>query len=149
MKILLVFLVLLISGCSVPVTNPEVTVIKTNLIGLDTSGFELEFLLQVQNPNSFAVTLNGYNYNLQVMALPIAKGGGRDKTEFKANSSTDIRIPVRVEYSDLVEIIKRLPDPERIPYRLNAGLELDTPVGEMLLPLDKSATFAIPQEYRP
>ncbi|KAF0217711.1 MAG: water stress/hypersensitive response [Geobacteraceae bacterium] len=149
MKKLLVLLVLFLSGCTILVTDPEVTVRNASIVGLDTKGFELEFYLTVKNPNSFGVTLKGYNYDLQVMTLPIAKGGARNRVEFKAGSTTDVRLPVRVEFSDLLEILKRRPDFDRIPYRLNAGLELDTPLGELLVPLDKSDTFAVPQEYRP
>lgn len=149
MKKLLIFLVLFLSGCSMLVTDPEVTVRNASIVGVDTKGFELEFYLTVKNPNSYGVTLKGYNYDLQVMTLPIAKGGARDTVEFKAGSSTDLRLPVRIEYRDLLEILKRRPDPDRVPYRLKAGLELDTPVGELLVPLDKSSTFSVPQEYRP
>lgn len=149
MKRLLLLLLLFLSGCSLLVADPEVTVQKASIVGLDSSGFELEFYLTVKNPNPYGIALKGYNYDLRVMTLPIAKGGARDAVEFKAGSTTDMRLPVRIEYRDLLEILKRRPDPDRIPYRLSAGLELDTPVGEVLVPLDKSSTFAIPKEYRP
>ena len=149
MKKLLVFFALFLAGCSLLVADPEVTVRNASVVGLDSKGFELEFYLTVKNPNPYGVALKGYSYNLQVMTLPIARGGARDAVEFKAGSTTDVRLPVRVEFRDILEILKRRPDFDRIPYRLCAGLELDTPVGEVLVPLDKSATFAVPKEYRP
>ncbi|SNB44651.1 LEA type 2 family protein [Geobacter sp. DSM 9736] len=148
LPVILLFLFLL-TACSSLVSDPDVRVSRVNVVGFDSSGLDLEFYLNVSNPNSFGVTLQGYSYDVQVMALPVARGGARERVEFKAESMTDMRLPVRVQYRDLLEVIKRRPDPDRIPYRLNAGLDLDTPVGRMNVPIDRTATFAVPEEYRP
>jgi LEA14-like dessication related protein len=137
------------AACTMFVKEPEVKLQRLNVIGVDTKGADLELFLNVNNPNSFSVAMTGYSYDLQVMALPVAKGGSRNKVEFRGKTDTDIRLPVRVEYGTLWEILKRRPDPDKVPYHLQAGFELDTPVGEMLVPLDRKETFSIPKEYRP
>lgn len=149
MKNFLILVFLLLTGCSSFLESPRVTVKNVNLVGLDTNGVELEFYLGVNNPNPFAVTLKGYSYDVQVLTLPVAKGGSREPVRFDPRSETDMRLPVRVKYSDLMEILKRRPDPDKIPYRLNAGLELDSALGSFLVPVEKSDTFAIPEQYRP
>ena len=149
MRYVVFLLVLCITGCTGLLTSPEVIVDKVNIIGIDSKGLDLEFYLTITNPNPFVVTMNGYSYDVQVMTLPVAKGGSRDRVEFGANAATDMRLPVRVHYGDMVEILKRRPDPDRIPYRLKAGLELDSSMGEILVPFEKNATFSVPPEYRP
>lgn len=109
----------------------------------------MELYLTVDNPNRFDVKLLGYNYDLTVMALPVAKGGGRDAITFPGKEVTDVRIPVRVAYSDMWEILKRRPDPDGVPYQLEAGLELDTPAGVMTVPVHKKGTYVVPQKFRP
>ena len=98
--------------------------------------------------NPFDITLQGYSYNLNIMALPLAKGGAREQIRFRANDATDIRIPIRISYSDVIEILKRKPDPDKIPYHVTAGLDIETPVGQMTVPIDRKGTYAIPEEYR-
>ncbi|WP_085813630.1 LEA type 2 family protein [Geoanaerobacter pelophilus] len=149
-KILFLLLaVVALSGCTSFVTHPVVTVEDLNVVSLDPTGAGMELYLKVKNPNSFDVKLEGYSYDLRVMALPLAKGGAREEVNFPAGGEADFRIPIRISYQDMIEILKRKPDPDRIPYQLAAGLELETPVGEMTVPVQRTGTYAIPKEYRP
>lgn len=146
---LLICAAFLLCSCSVFVSDPQVTLKDVNVVGVDTGGVEIEFYLSVKNNNPFDLKLMGYNYDLRVMALPTASGGSRETLEFKAGKSADMRIPVRLSLSSLLEILKRRPDPNAIPYNIVAGLELDTPVGAVTVPVDHSGAFAVPQNYRP
>ena len=139
---------LLITGCSLLVTKPEIAVKSVNIAGVDREGVKMDFLLAVTNPNSCGLKLTGYNYNLLVSDLPLAKGENHDAVEFNSNTTTDFLMPVRITFRDLLEILKRRPDPENIPYRLTAGLDLHTPFGRVAIPVDKNGTFAVPQKYR-
>ncbi|GFO68299.1 WHy domain-containing lipoprotein [Geomonas limicola] len=145
----LVVLVLLLSGCTLFVKEPQVAVRDLNVVSLDPAGLGMELYLTVNNPNSFDVRLLGYSYDLKVMALPLAKGGARDEVRFAANSETGLRIPVKIGYNELIEILKRIPDPDHIPYALSAGLELETPVGQRNIPVNRTGTYAVPPQYRP
>lgn len=148
-KILILLLLLVtVSGCG-GVLNPQITMQDLNVVSLDTSGAGMELFLRVKNPNKFDILLKGYSYDLKVMALPLAKGGAREEVRIPGRAETDLRIPIRVGFSDLLEILKRKPDPDRIPYQLAAGLDLDTPVGQVTVPFSRTGTYAIPQKYRP
>ena len=83
------------------------------------------------------------------MTLPVARGGQQETVVFRAGAETDVRLPVRVRYTDLVEVLKRRPDPDHIPYLMTARLQVQTPVGEMLIPLEKSDSFSVPEPLRP
>jgi LEA14-like dessication related protein len=142
-------LCVLLTGCATAIQPPVVTIKKAGVIGLDTSGIDIEFFLGISNPNTFDLSLLGYTFDLRVMDLPFSAGGKQETTRFPAGKETGIRLPVRLTYGDLLEIIKRSPDPDRIPYRLNSLLYLDTPLGDMTLPVEKTAVMAIPEQYRP
>jgi LEA14-like dessication related protein len=148
MKMLVLLGFLLITGCSLLVTKPEIAVKSVNIAGVDREGVKMDFLLAVTNPNSYGLKLTGYTYNLLVSDLPLAKGENHDVVEFSGNTTTDFRLPVRITFRDLLEILKRRPDPENIPYRLTAGLDLHAPFGRVAIPVDKNGTFAVPQKYR-
>jgi LEA14-like dessication related protein len=146
----LVISLFMLTGCSLFITAPSVQVKDVGIVGLDSNGVEIELLLAVTNPNPYRVKLTGYNYDLKVMALPLAKGGGRETLDFQGGGTvTDLRLPVRVSLSTLYELLKRRPDPDNIPYTLDAGLELDSPLGVHAIPVEKRGTFKVPERYRP
>lgn len=140
---------MLMCGCSLVFREPEVNVARTNIIGLDTAGADLECALAISNPNSYDLTLLGYTYDLRVMTLPLASGGRQEPLAIPAGKQTDMLLPIRIKYGDLLEILKRRPDLDRIPYRLQARLQIDTPLGVMNIPVDRSETFKAPENFRP
>jgi len=145
----LLSVILLLNGCSLFMSKPEIAVKGVEIASVNRAGVEMDFLIAVTNPNSYSLKLTGYSYNLSVSALPLAKGENHEVVEFSGNTTTAIRLPVRVTFQDLLEILKRRPDPEHIPYQLTAGLDLQTPFGYVVIPVDKSGTFAVPQKFRP
>jgi len=145
----LLLLFILLTGCTRFVNEPVVTVQDLNVVSLDPAGAGMELYLKVTNTNSFDVRLLGYSYDLKVMAIPLAKGGAREEIKFPAGGVTDLRIPIRVSYGDLLELFKRKLDPDKVPYQLAAGLDLETPLGQLIVPVNRSGTYAIPKQYRP
>jgi LEA14-like dessication related protein len=142
-------LIVMLSGCASLVQAPRVTLKETSLIGLDTSGIDIEFHLGVTNPNSFDLSLLGYTYDLLVLARPLSTGGMQETILFPAGEETGMRLPIRMKFTDLLEIINNAPDPDKIPYQLNSILHLKTPLGEMSVPLEKNSLLSIPEQYRP
>jgi LEA14-like dessication related protein len=149
LKRLLLFPLILLTGCSLFVKTPVVSVKDVTLVGLDGAGARLEVLLGVTNPNAYHISLQGYTYALQVMDVHLASGEARQYLEFAPHGTADVRIPVQVAFRDLFDILKRRPDMDHVPYRIKAGLDVKLPVGSLAVPLDKSGTFAIPLKYRP
>lgn len=140
---------LVFSGCASLVKTPQVTVRSTDIVSVDTSGFDIELLIGVENRNVFDVSLVGYTYDLQVMSIPFSSGGLQKGVLFPAGQTVDVRLPFRVRHSDLLGIFTRKPDLDHIPYRVDARLNLDTPVGEIVIPVKKSDTVSVPAAYRP
>ena len=149
MKKLLFLALLLVTSCSMIVEKPTVNLKDVRFAGLDSDGVSIDFLLSVTNANSFDLPLNGYAYDVRLMALPLARGESKDSITFYGNSSSDMLIPVRIAYSDVVEILKRRPGLKEIPYQLNADLNVVTPVGNVKVPVRKDGTLSVPEKYRP
>jgi LEA14-like dessication related protein len=137
------------SGCVAFVQNPRITVHSTNVVGVDTAGFDIELLVGVENPNSFDISLLSYTYDLQIMAVPFSSGGLQKGVLFPAGQKVGVRLPFRVHHSDLLGIIRRRPDLDRLPYTLDARLNLSSPFGEIVIPVKKSDTISVPEAYRP
>jgi len=140
---------ILLSACSLIFTAPEVSLKDVKIVGLDGGGLMLDVYLSLKNPNSADITLKGYSYDLKALDLPVAKGGARETTVFHGHTTTEIVLPVRLTYADVAELIRHHPDPDHIPYRLAAGIEVETPLGDRTIPVEKSGIFKIPEKYRP
>ena len=144
-----VLLLALLSGCSTFIQQPRIAIKGTSLVGLDSSGIDVEFHLGISNPNIFDLALIGYTYDLSVMTLPLLTGGTQESVIFPAGKDTDLRLPVHLKFSNLLEILKLQPDPDKLPYRMNARLHLKNPLGEMVIPVEINDTLNVPEQYRP
>lgn len=149
MKTMLLFALLLATSCSMIVEKPQVNLTDVRIAGLDSEGVSIDFLLTVNNPNSFDLPLKGYVYDVRLMALPLARGESRDSVTFGGKSATEMLIPVRIAYSDVMEILKRRPGLKEIPYQLNANLDMGTPIGSFKVPVSKGGVLSVPEQYRP
>jgi LEA14-like dessication related protein len=139
----------LLSGCTALVQEPRVAYKDATLSGLDTSGIDVDFLLGITNPNSFDLSLLGYTYELQVQTLPLSAGDLQKTVIFPAGKETDLQVPVHLKFADLLRIIRQSSDPDRIPCLINARLKLKTPLGDMLIPVEKQIVLTLPEQYRP
>jgi LEA14-like dessication related protein len=131
------------------IKKPEVAIKTVTLTGVDRGGIEMEFLLAVNNPNSYKLKFIGYTYNLFMSALPLASGENHDVVEFAGNTIIDIKLPTRIAFRDLLDVLKNSPDFDHIPYQLKAGLDVQAPFGRTVIPVDKTGTFAVPRQYQP
>jgi LEA14-like dessication related protein len=149
MKKLLFLPLLLLTACSMIVEKPKVNLSDVRFAGLDGDGVSVDFILTVTNPNSFDLPLNGYSYTVRMMALPLAGGESKDPVIFAGKTATDVLIPVRLKYNDVLQILKRRPGLNEIPYQLTADLAVGTPIGDISVPVRKSGVVAVPEQYRP
>lgn len=147
--VLAILALMALSACASLVKEPRVTVRSANIVGVDTAGLDIELLISVENQNPFDVSLLSYAYDLQVMSVPLSSGGMQRGFLFPSGRPVDVRLPLRVHHGDLLGIIKRRPDLDRIPYSLDARLNLGTPLGELVIPLKRSDTVSVPEAYRP
>jgi LEA14-like dessication related protein len=133
MKILLFLTLFLLSGCTVFMAKPEVTMKNVKMVGLDSKDMELDFYFSVKNPNSFDLRLEDYSYDVRIISLPLAKGNAKTSYDFYANSTTDLLIPVKIPYNNLLQIFKRNPSPDAIPYQIHAELTVSRGIGSMTI----------------
>jgi LEA14-like dessication related protein len=147
--LLLLLTFIALAGCSSFVKEPVVTVKDLKVVSLDAAGAGMELSLAVKNPNPYDIKLLGFSYDLKVMSLPLTKGGAREEIKFPSHEETEVKIPIRIPYGDLLEILKRMPNPDAVPYQLAAGLDLDSPLGQLSVPVSRSGTYMIPKRYRP
>ena len=142
-------ILLFASGCTLLAEKPVVTVKNIGINSLDAGGVDLDLVLAVDNPNPFSITMTRYKYNLLIQGTPFVNGGEQRTVEFAGRGSTDLHLPVRVPIKSLLEILKQKPDPDKIPYDLNAEIEVKSTLLSKVFPVKSAGTVALPKEYRP
>jgi LEA14-like dessication related protein len=149
--LLLVIAALALGGCagSPLFQNPTVSFDGLKVTGAGSEGLDLVVDLQVQNPNIFPVTVRGYRYALTVTGLPFGSGREQNEVTLVPQSATRVQIPARIPFAAILQLLENRLDPDRIPYGLDAVLELSTPFGAQRLPVNHSGLFSVPQKYRP
>ena len=142
-------MLVLLSGCATLVRQPGVTIKDAGLAGLDASGVDVNLHLGITNPNPFDLSLLKYSYELRVQTLPLSTGSLQQAVAFPAGKETELRVPVHLNFADLLRIIRHTSDPDNIPCRITARLQIQTPLGEMIIPVEEQAVLSVPEQYRP
>ena len=148
MKKLLFLSLLFLTACAMAVEKPTVKIKDVRFAGVDGRGVSLDFLLDVTNPNSFDLPLHGYTYDVSLMAVPLVRGESKESQTLYGKASTDMLIPVRISYADVLKIVQRTPGLKELPYQLNADLSLGTPLGNIAVPVRTGGTVTIPKQYQ-
>jgi len=145
-KYLFIGSLLFLTGCSLFFTKPSVTFRELKVIDIDSRGMTLALLLNVNNPNSYEIRLDGYNFTMKILDLPLASGEQKAVVQFPGQKATDVLVPMRVTYGNVLDIVMKRPNPTSIPYQLEAGLDIVTPVGTLNFPVTTSGTIAVPRD---
>jgi LEA14-like dessication related protein len=147
--IVLLLLGTMLSGCSLMLRTPTVKCSEVNITGLGSEGVDLEVALQVENPNNFPVVVHGYHYALTVMDIPFSSGSEMREVTLHPGTSTQVLLPLRVPLGSIIDLLAKGPDPDRVPYGLEAVLDVSTPFVARQVPVKSSGRFAVPPKYRP
>ena len=95
---LFLILPLLLSSCAVMeslnVSKPNVSVSDVNITGITFDGVDFAVELQVENPNSVALTLGSYSYNLGIQDAQLLSGEEQAGLSVPAGGSQLVRIPL-------------------------------------------------------
>ncbi|MCG7871407.1 MAG: LEA type 2 family protein [Candidatus Thiodiazotropha lotti] len=152
--ITLLFLVLLFQGCSslqqaeqlMTGIAPTGEVKGVKLSGLDLRGIDLLFDVEVDNPNPVAITLDGLDYDLQLLNRRFLKGQQAMGMSLAADGKSQVKLPVRMEFEQLLKQYSELSKRDDVPYQLDLGLGVDVPLlGRVRLPVSYQGVLPVPK----
>jgi len=104
---------------------------------LGLGGGRVAVLLELHNPNAYALTATGARYRLFVAdSLPVGNGASTDTVRVAAHDSALVRLPLDVQWSQLraagVDVLRA----GSARYRIAGDVEVATPVGTYAVPLE-------------
>jgi LEA14-like dessication related protein len=139
-------------GCvSLPLLakKPGVKKVSVSLVGLDFRKLDLRFDVEVDNASAGLLAVSGYDYDLTIEGRPFLKGQSDLGFELKPHAVTTIPLPVSIKLADLFRHLASLVGRSDAAYRITAGFQIKTPVGEVRLPFQKEGRLPLFPSKRP
>ena len=144
---------LLLSGCAavqqaLNIENPRYTIrdIRPRVdiaIPLSASSIDIDFNLEVDNPNSVGLRLDQLDFDLFINDTRVLDSTSRQELNIPANGIGDVQLQTRIGYqnvrnlwSEIVDIVRG----QRARYELRGNAYYDTPVGRLKFPVTVYST---------
>jgi LEA14-like dessication related protein len=145
-KLALVTTTLVLAACSAlgrqAFQNPVVNLRDVRVLGLGTTGGNLEVHLSVYNPNNFRLDATRLTYRVFVGdSVRMANGALDTRTTMQAGDSTIVRVPVSFTYSGLGAAATQLLRTGAVNYRVAGDVTVGSVVGNFTVPYSASGTF--------
>lgn len=135
-------------GCqNLSLEKPTVAVKGMSVKDVNTSGFTMNFDLDVANPNSVELPVANADYKLAIAGVQLIDGKAKPDGVIPAKGKRAVAVPVTLTYENLLAAKSALAKSGgNIEYALDAGLALDTGaplLGNLRVPFKYSGTLPL------
>lgn len=121
--------------------QPVVTFKDLRVNGLGLQGGSLDVVLNVYNPNRFALNATRLTYQLMVDSVPLGTGALDDRFVVQRGDSSTVRLPVTFTYAGLGTAGRQLLQSGTVNYRVLGDVTVATPLGSFTRPYDRTGHF--------
>jgi len=145
-KLAVVAIALTLTGCSAlgraVFQNPVVSLRDVRVLGLGTTGGQLEVQLGVYNPNEYRLDATRLTYRVFVGdSVGVASGALDTQTTVQAGDSTIVRVPIAFTYSGIGAAALQLMRTGSVTYRVGGDVTVGSPVGNFTVPYSTTGQF--------
>lgn len=146
-------LALLLSGCAalgraLNIENPRYSIrdIRPRVdiaLPLSASSIDIDFALEVDNPNSVGLNLSQLDFNLLINDTRVLDSVSRERFRIPANGVGQVNLQTRIGYQNIRTLWNEIVDivrGQRARYELRGTAHYDTPVGRLQFPVTVYAT---------
>ncbi len=121
---------------------PKINLGSLKLANLSLTKADFEVELGIENPNSFGLNLNNFNYNLELNGLTAIGGKLAQEVDISDKSSSKVVLPFSVNLLQLGAAAKKaIVDGESFEYSLNGNANVGSS-----LPLFKPSNFSFDRD---
>ena len=122
--------------------NPVVNLRDVRVLGLGTTGGQLEVALGVYNPNQYRLDATRLTYQVFIGdSVGLANGALDTRTTVQAGDSTIVKIPVSFTYSGLGAAATQLLRTGAVNYKVNGDVTVGSVVGNFTVPYSTTGQF--------
>jgi LEA14-like dessication related protein len=141
-------LALLLSGCAalqsaLNIENPRYNIRNIHpridiAIPLSASSIDIDFALEVDNPNSVGLRLDQIDFNLFINDSRVLDSISQQNINIPANGRGDVQLRTRIGYQNIRSLWSEIVDMvrgERARYEIRGNAYYQTPVGRLKFPV--------------
>lgn len=134
----------LLSSCAAlkkHVSKPSVAYQDYKLTNVSLQDASVNFYLQLNNPNPVAIPVKNISYAIRLHNRDLLQGKIQPNTRIPANGSTQITIPAKFNYQDVIGGVQALLKQHAIQYDLKGDIDL----GLLKIPYHTSGEIPLPR----
>ena len=106
----------------------------------------LLFGIDVSNPNTVGIAMDGFDYELLLNNYSFVSGKQDEKLNIEANGTSRVNFPLSLKFVDIYNMINTLRDNDTTGYQIKLGLIFKLPVlGATRIPISHTGSFPIPK----
>jgi LEA14-like dessication related protein len=136
----------LLAGCATlgrqVFEQPVVTFKDVSIRGIGLQGGSLDVLLNVYNPNRFALDATRLTYRLLVDSVALGTGALDQRFVVQRGDSATVRLPVQFSFAGLGAAGRQLLRSGAVNYRVLGDVTVSTPIGSFTRPFDQTGQFS-------
>lgn len=126
-------------------SKPSADIVGVSLKDITLSSATLLFDVKVGNPYSVPLPLANLDYSLASEGAAFLSGKSALQGTIPATGSKIVPLPLKVEFMQLLKVLKGVRPGSVVPYDAEMGLSVDAPaVGPMRLPIRKQGKLPVP-----
>jgi LEA14-like dessication related protein len=125
--------------------KPRVTFKTARLSSASLSDATVDVVYQVDNPNTFGLSLAKVDYAFFVEGKQVVAGTPRKGIQLKARDSSELVFPANVRFADIAPVVETFLTKDVATFKVQGSVGIDTPVGILSFPLEREGTFEIPK----
>ena len=128
------------------IQKPTVSVQRLRITDLSFSDVNLALDLSIRNPNSVAIPLAAFDYDLKINQHEFINGKKESSLNIPAGGSENLSIPFHFTFAELYKTLSGLKNQDSTAYEIHCGFSFHVPViGPVRVPVRKLGTLPIPK----
>ena len=145
---------LLLPGCAavqsaLDIQNPRYSIrdIRPRVdiaIPLSASSIDIDFALEVDNPNRVGLRLDAIDFNLFINGSRVLDSVSQQNINIPANGRGDVALRTRIGYQNIrslwTEVVDIVSGRQRAKYELRGNAHYNTPIGKLTFPVTVYST---------
>jgi LEA14-like dessication related protein len=145
---------LLLSGCAAlnelsNASKPEVQYRDMRISDITFDGVTLLFDFDINNPNRFDISADGYEYDFLINDQSFISGIRDEEVRIEQNSAGVIQVPVSLRFQEVYETFRSVLQQDELAYALSTEVRFDLPVlGIQTVPVRASGEIPVPKPPR-
>ena len=128
---------------TVEVELPTIALSRVVVRGVTTSGANLDLVLRVANPNGVELQGSWVKVDVELGGHPVGQVDAQQPFRLAARGSTDLVLPLRVEWAALDPAVRTLAEGGRTEYRVSGRLGVQAGGSRLDVPVARSGAVSV------